>query len=246
MARPIAPPEIIDPVHYQRSGYPHAAFEKLRSEAPVAWCECEGFEPFWAVTKLDDIVWISKQPELFNNAPRMSIQPTTAIGGDVDITSLTRHLLLMDPPDHRRYRSLTSARFTPRAIEMLRPSVTRIVDELLDAVTSRRSEPFDFVAEVGAVMPIDVIAEMLGLPRADRARFFRWTNELIAPQDPEFQRVPGESPALVALQDMFAYFGAAVAARRRNPRRTSRACWRTPQSKRHPFPISSSSRTSCC
>ena len=109
------------------------------------------------MTKLDDIVSISKQPELWNNAPRQSIQPTAVIGGDVDVTRLARHLLLMDPPDHRRYRSLTSARFTPRAIEPLRPGISRVVDQLLDRVAERGAEPFDFVAEVASVMPIDVI-----------------------------------------------------------------------------------------
>jgi len=215
--RPGASTEIIDPAYYAAHGYPHDVFAELRARAPVAWCEAPGFAPFWAVTAHEDLVWISKRPEIFENAPLSFIAPTDQFGEGEDLNDLAHELLQMDPPEHREYRSLTSSYFTPRAIEAMRPQVVRCVDEILDRLDELSGRQFDFVEHVAAVMPIVVIADMLGLPHADRDQFFRWTNEIVAPHEPEFQREPGVSPFAAALAELMAYFAELVKDRRRRP-----------------------------
>jgi cholest-4-en-3-one 26-monooxygenase len=179
---PRAPLEVIDPDWYGKHGPPHAAWTKLRREAPISYCEPPGMLPFWAVVRHDDIVRISRDPEHFQNAPRLAVFPEEQFATD---NFPVRHLLNMDPPEHRHYRQLLSGHFTPRAVEAKRPAVERLVDEILDAVAGRTE--IDFVTDVAAVMPIAVIAEMLGLPPEDRPLFFRWTNETLGATDPEYQ-----------------------------------------------------------
>jgi cytochrome P450 len=93
------------------------------------------------------------------------------------------NLLYRDPPDHTRLRRLVSKAFTPRMIEQLRPRIQAIADALLDAVASRGQ--MDLIDEYAFPLPITVIAELLGIPAADRDRFRGWSDVLltaIAPQ----------------------------------------------------------------
>jgi cholest-4-en-3-one 26-monooxygenase len=212
-ARPRAPLDVIDPDWYGKHGPPHAAWTRLRREAPVAYCEPPGMLPFWAIVRHDDIVRISRDPEHFQNAPRLAVFPEEQFATD---NFPLRHLLNMDPPDHRHYRHLLSGHFTPRVVEAKRGAVERLVDEILDGVAGRTE--IDFVTDIAAVMPIAVIAEMLGLPREDRPLFFRWTNETLGATDPEYQ--DGTSVAETAaraLQAQKDYFTRMIEMRRRKP-----------------------------
>ena len=147
---PRAPLEVIDPDHYERHGPPHAAWARLRREAPLAWCEgVQGMPPFWAVTRHADLVRFSRDPARFQNAPLVAIFPAEQLTPD---EPLLRHLLGMDPPDHRDYRNLLAKHFTPRAIEAKRAAVAAQVDAILDAAMERGE--IDFVTDVAAVMPI--------------------------------------------------------------------------------------------
>jgi cytochrome P450 len=210
---PRAPLEIIDPAWYGMHGQPHAAWTRLRREAPVAYCEPHGMLPFWAITRHDDIVRISRDPERFRNAPRLAVFPEEQFETE---NFPLRHLLNMDPPEHRDYRRVLSAHFTPRVLERKRATVERLVDDILDGIRGR--DEIDFVTDVAAVMPIAVIAEMLGLPQEDRPLFFRWTNETLGATDPESQE--GESVRATADRAIRAqqeYFTRMVERRRRTP-----------------------------
>ena len=122
--------DLVGPDHYARHGYPHAAWARLRREAPIFWCAPGGdCTPFWAVTKHADIARISRMPKLLRNAPRLAVFPE----GKPPKQRIARHLLNMDPPEHAEYRKLASHRFTPRAIQSLRPKIERVARELLDA-----------------------------------------------------------------------------------------------------------------
>ncbi len=211
--RPPAPAEIIDVDAYQRNGYPHAAWERLRREAPVAWCETEGYLRFWAVTRYADVVRISKRPELFVNSRGTVALPKSQITYD---DPLTHNLLTMDPPEHRIYRGLMSDHFKPRSIAPKRAEVERIAHALLDAVAER--ERVDFVGEVSAVLPLAVIAEMLGVPAEQRDRFIDITNRIIGAADPEFQRGTPRETSEAAFKEGYAYFSELVAQRRAEPR----------------------------
>jgi len=205
--------DLVTPEHYERNGYPHAEWAWLRRNDPVFWYERANVDPFWAITKHADIVEIGKQPETFLNAPRLAVftndLPPPPEGS-------ARHLLNMDPPDHARYRRVTSGWFTPRAIRAMDGKVSRVTQEVLD--DAAKKDGGDFVRDITARITIAVIAEMLGVPRRDWELLFRWTNEIIAPQDPEFQH--GDTPYETldrARMELFNYFNDLSNERRARP-----------------------------
>jgi len=210
--------ELIDPRYYAENGYPYEEWRLLRREAPVYWFDRLPGIPFWAITRHEDIVWISKQPERFINAPRLVVgQEATGVEGEFPV----RMLLNMDPPEHHEYRALVNRRFTPRALEPIWAQVDDIATQILDAVTFGSEEgEFDFVQEVSARLPIWVIAEMLGVPRSDWELLFHWTNRTIGAADPEY-REEGKSPVetmQTARLALFQYFQELTEDRRKNPR----------------------------
>lgn len=210
--------ELIDPKYYAENGYPHEEWKLLRREAPVYWFDRLPGIPFWAITRHEDIVWISKQPERFISGPRLVVgQEATGVEGEFPV----RMLLNMDPPEHHEYRALTNRRFTPRALEPIWAQVDEIATEILDAVTFESEETeFDFVQQVSARLPIWVIAEMLGVPRSDWELLFHWTNRTIGAADPEY-REEGKSPVETmqsARLALFQYFQEMTEDRRENPR----------------------------
>jgi cholest-4-en-3-one 26-monooxygenase len=205
--------DIATPEHYERNGYPYREWALLRRHAPVFWYERGNVEAFWAVTRHADIVELGKQPGIFLNAPRLAVF-TLDLPPPPEGTS--RHLLTMDPPDHAKYRNVASRRFTPRAVRSWEPKVLRITRDVIDEAA--RSERIDFVGDVTARITIAVIAEMLGVPRSDWQLLFRWTNEIIAPQDPEYQH--GRTPDEVlnrARLEIYDYFQRLSEERRRRP-----------------------------
>jgi cytochrome P450 len=205
--------DVATPEHYEQHGYPHAEWTWLRRNAPVFWYDRPNVEPFWTITKHADIVEISKQPELFLNAPRLAVF-TKDLPPPPEGT--VRHLLNMDPPEHARYRRLSSSWFTPRAMRGMDDKVARVTREVLDAAAGTTGG--DFVQEISARITIAVIAEMLGVPRKDWELLFRWTNEVIAPQDPEFQRgASAQETGTRARAEVFAYFHELAERRRKEP-----------------------------
>jgi cholest-4-en-3-one 26-monooxygenase len=205
--------DVINAEHYEANGYPHDEWTWLRKNDPVHWIERPNVDPFWAITKHADIISIGKQPELFLNAPRLAVfthdLPPPPEGQ-------SRHLLNMDPPDHARYRKVTSGWFTPRAIQRMSDKVARVTREILDdaAATSGGC----FVGDITARITIAVIAEMLGVPKKDWDLLFKWTNEIIAPQDPDFNK--GATPQEVSERsrlELFSYFNDLSEERRARP-----------------------------
>lgn len=212
--------DVISSEKYEREGYPHAEWTWLREHAPVHYFEPEGCEPFWAVTKHRDIVEIGKDPKGW------IIEPRTAVFTDQEPPEerTTRHLLTMDPPDHGRYRNLISKAFTPRTVQVWEPKVQAITRRVLDRAAARAADQsanedeIDFVADVSAPITIEVIALMLGVPEEDWPLLFRWTNEIIAPGDPEFQKgATAEETFERARGELFAYFKEIAEKRRKAP-----------------------------
>jgi cholest-4-en-3-one 26-monooxygenase len=210
--------DVIGPDTFAGQGYPHAAWKRLRQEAPVHWFDLPGGVGFWAVTKRDDIVWISKQPKRFQNAPRLAIfEEGAPVEGE---RTLARHLLNMDPPEHAHFRKAASGWFTPRAIRRRHDEVQRITRDLLAEMAGDGSErEGDFVTDFTAPLTLNVLADMLGVPREDWRLMFRWTNQIAGATDTEYQI--GDDPGASvenARTGLFEYFTDLAAERRKNPR----------------------------
>src|SRR5215510_4298027 len=169
MAAPDPAQEIIDPAHFAGHGYPHAAWARLRREAPVSRWEHHA-PPFWALARHAEIVAVSRQPQRFINGPKFQYVPE-AEGDSGELVAET--LISMDPPLHRRHREIASPHFTPRALRALDGEVDRIAGDLLEELAQKSPEgECDFVASFAAPLPIAVIARLLGLPRSDWPRLF--------------------------------------------------------------------------
>jgi len=209
--------DVIGPDTYVAHGYPHDAWRRLRRESPIHWFDLPGGVGFWAVTRRADIVWISKQPERFVNGPRLAIfEQGAPVQGE---RTFVRQLLNMDPPDHGVYRNAASSWFTPRAITRRRPEVERITRELLDEMAGDgEMREGDFVADLAAPLTLSVLADMLGVPREDWQKMFRWTNQIAGASDPEYVNEPGFAGVEQTRNELFTYFAKLAEARLADPR----------------------------
>jgi cytochrome P450 len=190
-------------------GVPHAVFDKLRAEDPVHWCEetpvpvfdAPAGPGYWAVTRYDDVVEVSRHPDVFSShrGGTQIFDPPTA----EDLAIQQQMLINMDPPEHSTLRKIVSGAFTPRAVATLREQIEAHARSIVDAVADRGDQEFDFVPAVAAELPLLVLADVLGVPRADRHLLFDWSNRLIGALDPEYGG--GIEDFQAAFMEMFAY-----------------------------------------
>lgn len=186
----------------------------------MTYVDVEGFTPFWAVTKYNDILEIERQADKFVNEPLFSVSRLADIEA---IRALTgSHLLLkmvinMDHAEHRAYRFLTQSWFSPQNIKQIEPKVAALAGRAIDAMISGGSE-CDFVRDVAGWYPLRVIMSILGLPEEDEEMMRRLTQELFGNTDPELQRGAGLDGVLASVEEFTAYFNAITEDRRANPR----------------------------
>jgi cytochrome P450 len=201
--------DLVDPDVYANGGIPHEQFRWLREHAPVY--RHHGDPEFWAVTRYDDVVHVSRHPEVFSSHRRLALfhEPTE------EQLELQRMMMLnQDPPEHTRKRSIVNRGFTPRTIGRLEEHIRDICHGLIDEVAER--DEGDFVRDISAPLPLYVICELLGAPPEDRAKIFDWSNRLIAQDDPEFH-TPGDD-GMAAATELYAYANELAVQRREHPR----------------------------
>ncbi|MFD9942230.1 cytochrome P450 [Nonomuraea sp. NPDC059023] len=199
--------DLVDQDRYADSGPPHEQLRWLREHDPVHWHP--GEPGFWAVTRYDDVVHVSRHSELFSSSRRL------ALFNEMPEEQRAMQRLMMlnqDPPEHTRRRSLVNRGFTPRTMNALEPHIRDICDDLLD----KCSGEVDFVTEIAAPLPLYVICELLGAPVADRDKVFTWSNKMIGAQDPDYAASPDEGGA--AAMEVYAYANQLAAQRRGAPR----------------------------
>lgn len=166
-------------------------FAELRRAEPVRWIpqsgNVAGFqdEGYWAVTRHADVKYVSTHPELFS-----SWQNTAIIRFNEhierDAIDMQRLILLnMDPPEHTRVRQIVQRVFTPRAIRALEDRLRERARAIAQNALAQDGT-FDFVTEVACELPLQAIAELIGIPQDDRAKIFDWSNKMIAYDDPEY------------------------------------------------------------
>jgi len=205
----IADIDLVDPDLYANDGIPHERFQWLRDHDPVHWHH--GDPGFWAITRFDDVVHVSRHPETFSSHRRLSLFPEPS---EEQLTLQRMMMLNQDPPEHTRKRSIVGRGFTPRTIGRLEGHIRSICDTLIDEV-ARRGEA-DFVRDISAPLPLYVICELLGAPPEDREKIFDWSNRLIAEDDPEI-RAPDDD-GMTAATELYAYANELAVRRREEPR----------------------------
>ncbi|WP_218001604.1 cytochrome P450 [Microtetraspora malaysiensis] len=205
---------VVDQDYYARHGVPHEQLKWLRDNAPVFWHEGDaelGWPGFWAVTKHEDVVHVSRHSDLFSSARRLALFNELP----EEERELQRMMMLnQDPPEHTRRRSLVNRGFTPRVISLLEEHIRDICHRLVDEAEGKSD--LDFVTDISAPLPLYVICELLGAPVEDRDKIFEWSNRLIGAEDPDYATTPEEGQAAAA--EVYAYAGSLAAARREDPR----------------------------
>jgi cholest-4-en-3-one 26-monooxygenase len=188
-------------------GPPHELFRRLRSEQPVCFLPEPAGPGFWGVFAYDDVVEVSRHPQLFGSHPNTMITDADNDGGGAGELMLNQ-----DPPRHTKLRKLVNRGFTPRQVALLEPRVRDLVDRLLTRAGERRH--LDLVADVAVELPLQVIAELVGVPEDERHTVFAWTERMMS-SDPESTTFGAE--ARDAMAEMFAYAGRLAAEREQAP-----------------------------
>jgi cytochrome P450 len=216
--------DVFDPRVFA-GGIPHEAFRRLRDEEPVAWQpehavgEWPAGPGYWAVTRYADVRHVLATPADFSSW--LGATQIRDVEGD-DLEFIRRMILNQDPPEHLRLRRLVTAAFANRRLERFRAAVTARAAEALDAVAP--AGRCDLPVDVSDDFPLINLAELLGMPAADRHLIMRWVDRVIGYQDPEHGQVVRDehgrpvnprSPAM--LKDMFEYADALADHKRRAP-----------------------------
>ncbi len=190
MAQPrIAPGfDLTDPDLYAER-VPQEELAELRQAAPIWWNAQPsdmGFndDGFWAVTKHRDVVAISRDSDTFSSYENTAIVRFMS-GNTRDQVEMQRVIMLnIDPPHHTKMRGIVSRGFTPRAInnlrEVLNDRARKIVQDALERGTG------DFVTDIACELPLQAIAELIGVPQEDRHKLFTWSNDMVGYDDPEY------------------------------------------------------------
>jgi cytochrome P450 len=177
----IVAPDLASPV-FKANPYPFYA--RLRAEAPVWRVTLRDRRTAWLITRYEDVARVLKD-DTFAKDKLNAMDPeqrakTPWVPGF--LKPLERNMLDLDDPDHVRLRALVSKAFTPRLIERLRGRIEALCEELLDAMERQRERKggTDLVANYALPLPATVIAELLGVPAEDHAKFHRWSNRLVS------------------------------------------------------------------
>lgn len=193
---------VFDPFSQDFFNSPHEIYRRLRDEAPVYYSpECD----FYALSRHDDVAAAFKDHDTYSSAYGVDL-------AQVRKGEVTKHggIIAMDPPAHRRMRSLLNKVFTPRAIEARRELVTSTIDAVLGRVNPAG---FDFVQDFSARFPVEVMTIMQGVPEADRQQIRLWIDDFLH-RDPG--QVEMSEGGLKSAIEMSVYYYQLIKARRKD------------------------------
>ena len=165
-------------------------FAKLRAERPVSFHDEPvpppdlGFDfpqgpGFWALTRYADVMQVSRDPETFHSAPTSTVGDMPA-----EIAEWLGSMINMDAPKHTKLRLIVNRGFTPRQVARIDDSVRVQAQEIVERVAPLGE--CDFVSEIAAALPLQIICAMMGIPREDTKHIFELTNVILGVGDPEY------------------------------------------------------------
>ncbi|OMC49545.1 cytochrome [Mycobacterium sp. IS-2888] len=166
---------VFDPFSEEFFTDPYPTYRRMREEAPVYYSE---EHDFYALTRHKDVAAAFKDYETYSSARGIELSMIKKGG----VPAENKSMIFMDPPEHRRMRSLVNKVFTPRAITALKDTVTELIEYHLGRVDGRQ---FDVVADFSALFPVEVISTVLGVPAEHRQQIRHWV-------DASLHREPGQ------------------------------------------------------
>ena len=194
------------------------AFATLRRESPVTYFDVAEFAGFptgaghWALTSYDDVRFASRHPDVFSS------QPTSTALNDVpvEIAEFVGSMISLDDPRHLRLRGIVNRAFTPKMLTRIEESVVDRAERLVTALIEGHPDgTADFVTEIAAPLPLQIICDMMGIPEEDEAKVFHWTTVILGAGDDE---ASGDLADIVSAVTELAAYGMQLAeARRAHP-----------------------------
>ena len=194
-----------DPMSEEFFDDPSEVYRRLRDEAPVYFNERYGF---YALSRFEDVAAAHRDWQGFSSSYGVDLSMLTQ---HTDMSSL-RMIIMMDPPEHTRFRALVSRVFTPRAVTDLEPMIREVVTGFLDGLDGR--DTFDVVADFSALFPVEIISRMLGVPEGRRQQI-REALDLSLHREP---REAGPTPeGAAAMMELVGYFHELIGEKRAHP-----------------------------
>lgn len=188
---------------------PQGLFARLRSSAPMTQVITADGLPVWLITRYDDVRAALADSRLAKDWVTHMTPDDFDINVDPVQAYLDQHMLNLDPPDHTRLRRLVVKAFTPRRVAALRPRVSAVTDELLNAMADGPAET-ELIEAFAFPMSVTMICELIGIPVRDRTSFRDWSGTLLSSHGTREQ-------SRAAAVEMYDYFSNMVAMRRRAP-----------------------------
>ena len=195
-------------------GIPVTEFAELRKTAPVWWNEQQEsiFDDggYWVISRHEDIKSISRNGDLWSTNRKGAVMrlPDGVTSEQLDLTKAL--LINHDAPEHTRLRKIVSRLFTPRAVAALEEKLAVAARDIVAAAAAKDSG--NFVDDVATKLPLLAIADLIGVPEADREKLFHWTNCIMNTDDPDF-----DSDPTVANAELMGYAYNMAEERRRCP-----------------------------
>ena len=213
--------DIVDPDSYV-NGFPHATFRRLRDDEPVSWHEeRDGGKGFWAVTRYEDLLHVSRNVELFSSAQGITLEEM-----DPEDFAARRNMLEYDPPEHTRYRRLVSKPFSRREVYAYENGIRLLARSVVEEAREL-GDRFDYVDRVAKQLPMRMLGRLLGVPDDDGDWLVERGDALLGNFDPEmtayplgltdtdeFKHIPFRSPAAL---DLYRYAENQAELRRQHP-----------------------------
>src|SRR5690349_17152676 len=194
------PPVVYEPFDRDTWRDPFTLYRRLRDEDPIH----KSPHGFWVLSRFQHVFEAVKDTATFSSASGLTFQ------NEREALHIPPTIVMMDPPDHTRYRRLVDRGFTPRRTTELEPALRRLVIERIEKL--KQAGEGDFVAAVARTIPSWVVAHYLGVPEEDRHRFEGWTQAFVQANAMGHAESAGQ-----ALGDLVAYFSELVERRRVDP-----------------------------
>ncbi len=198
---------------------PYATLRRMREEVPIYWSDSVGG---WLITRYDDVMTTFKDTRDYSNEGRLGRAAAHLSSGDRQRLSVfeqhyrTKGLLHSDPPDHTRLRRLTVSAFTPSRIEAMRPHIAETTSVLLDKCAQQGG--MEAIGGLASALPVQVLADLMGLPPGDQPLLRRWADQLLGFQGinkPSLELLTDAQAAIVEIRE---YLSLALKQRRAAPR----------------------------
>lgn len=206
----------------------YETYRWLRANDPMGLVDSPGYSPFRVVTRYDDLKEISRKNDLFHNGPQAVLNSEIGIRKSLEMTGgkpIVNSLIQMDPPDHQKYRGLTSAWFQPGNLKRLEGRIRELARASVDRMAATGGT-CDFVNEIALHYPLLVIMEIMGLPFEDEPLMLKLTQEMFGATDPELNKSGGgtftiksedQKLDMSSMHTLMAYFQKLTLERRAKP-----------------------------